>query len=89
MSLDATIVSTLLAATTTAIVGYLIRRAVDKVDAKVDQLIAKDTAQDVALVELRTRVAAVEVELTSVRMRLHRLVEVTAPLWVPEKKEGA
>lgn len=75
--------------------GWLIARAArgvdDKLkglDTKVDALIARDNAQDVSLVELRTKVAGVEAnqarldaELTSLRMRFHELVRQTAAKW--------
>lgn len=71
--------ATLILGLTISVVGWLIIRAVQAVDAqvsgvaaKVDSLVARDTAFEVALTDLRARIVGVEARLADMEQAFKR-----------------
>ncbi len=73
---------------TVSVVGWMITRAIGRVDAKVDLLIAKDGAQDLSIADCRTRLTAAEEEIARIRARIHRIIELSSPAWLKQHPGG-
>lgn len=87
---EALIAATLsFAGMTVSVVGWMITRAIGRVDAKVDLLISKDGQQDLAIGDIRTRLVAVELEVLSMRERIHHIIERSSPGWLKQEREPA
>jgi predicted nucleic acid-binding Zn-ribbon protein len=77
--METVVIPALVVSTVIALVGYLLKRAIDGVDrnlsslvGKVDGLSAKDSAHSEAIVELRVRMAHMETEHRALQSHIQR-----------------